>query len=168
MSALLAVCIDCPPPIRPSAARKIHPKSLKTHKTQPRCGEHWRAWDRAQKAKRSAYGRKKNYGLEQDERAECIEAQGGVCPLCLRQLDSVHRKAMSPTDHDHGCCPKPPTCGQCTRGITCGWCNKNLLGSLHMSPGEELAVARRVVAYLEDPPMQRVRRRRAVSDVESA
>jgi hypothetical protein len=149
-------CIDCPP----GKGRKIHPKSLETHKTMPRCGEHWRAWRDAQKAKRSAYGRKRSYSLEEDERAECIAEQGGVCPLCLRQLDSAQRVRRSATDHDHGCCKTSPTCGKCTRGITCGWCNKNLLGSLHMSPGEELAVARRVVAYLEDPPMARVRRQK--------
>lgn len=151
-------CIDCPP----GKGRKIHSKSLETHKTMPRCGEHWRAWDRERKDKHRAYARKKLYDLDSDERTECIEEQGGVCPLCLRRLDrtSDGRVRRSATDHDHGCCKKPPTCGQCTRGITCGWCNKNLLGSLHSSPGEELAVARRVVAYLEDPPMARVRRRK--------
>ena len=36
---------------RPRVLRKIDPRSLETHKTQPRCTTHWLAWRNAQRAK---------------------------------------------------------------------------------------------------------------------
>lgn len=99
------------------------------------------------------------FSLDPDERAALKAFQGGVCPICGRGLDQDQygRWRLTAIDHDHACCDSRTSCGKCVRGITCGWCNSELLTRI------DLEAARRLVAYYEDPPMQRFRRERGVA-----
>jgi hypothetical protein len=70
--------------------------------------------------------------------------QGGLCPICLRELPRVPF-----VDHDHRAAashPHPVTrgCPACVRGLLCNGCNL-ILGHA----GDDPAVLRRAVAYLE-------------------
>lgn len=51
-------------------------------------------------------------------------SQGGRCALC-DETPKGNKRSISGlvVDHDHKCCPKPPTCGKCTRGMLCSRCN---------------------------------------------
>lgn len=144
-----------------SAARKLHPKASKL---RPRCGEHWREWDRHEKLRQRAKRAQDGYGLTPERRAQLIEHQGGVCPISLQGLDLEIRANGGPrlrksaTDHDHACCAGPPTCGRCTRGITTGWVNRDLIGRLEQMEGGGLAAALRLVAYFQDPPYRQLLR----------
>lgn len=59
----------------------------------------------------SSYHLKRRYGIDANEKAECIKDQGGVCLICLR-APAVH------ADHDHGT-------GE-IRGMLCFNCNGGL------------------------------------------
>lgn len=70
-----------------------------------------------------------------------FEKQGGVCPICLRP-SRTKRLAI---DHDHQAMD--------VRGLLCPgeWgCNLGVLGRI-----KDVAMARRIVAYLENPPAPR-------------
>lgn len=50
-------------------------------------------------------------------------------------------------DHDHACCPKPPTCGKCNRGCICTGCNVTL-GRVQ----DSVERLKALIDYLENPP----------------
>ncbi len=81
----------------------------------------------------------RTYGMTEEMYWALYDAQGGVCAICRRATGRAKRLAV---DHDHSCCPEPPTCGRCTRGLLCGPCNE-LIGRLGS------AALRRAADYLE-------------------
>lgn len=92
----------------------------------------------------------KTYGITRDEYAQLLEFQGGRCYVCRRNPG----KRRLAVDHDH-------VTGD-VRGLLCSdnerGCNHAVLGSLEGSQGGNLAAARRLVEYLEDPPWARIGR----------
>lgn len=150
-------------PARPRPAPHGGPRSR-------RCSTHERARARATRARSRDVRRARLYSLDPVSRAALVDVQGGVCPICGCGLDAAPdgRERRSATDHDHGCCPEPPTCGRCTRGILCARCNGQLLGALAAMPGGELLAAWRVLAYLLDPPAVRLRREQGAQGQDAA
>lgn len=146
-------CVDCRAlpeaerPARPRPAPHGGPRSR-------RCASHYRAHRAAQRARQRDATARARFGLGPGERAALLAFQDGRCPICGRGLDADERGRWrrTATDHDHACCDGPTSCGACVRGLTCGWCNTELL------PRIDLAAARRLVAYYEDPPARRMRR----------
>ena len=87
------------------------------------------------------------YGITLFEYEAILAAQGGVCFLCGRPP----KKVSHSLDHNH----KGPQGIPSIRGILCGGryppgCNRKLGGI------DNLAWLRRVIAYLEDPPAQKI------------
>ena len=76
------------------------------------------------------------FGLEPDEYRLLIASTGGRCPICEKK---VKRWVL---DHDH-------ETGE-TTGPTCQMCNQNLLGYTY----HDLDTARRLLAFLENPPVR--------------
>lgn len=77
-----------------------------------------------------------------DDYDQLLRDQGGKCYICLRPS----RSKRLAVDHDH--------VTNEVRGLLCPgeWgCNLGILGRI-----KDLAMARRVVAYLEDPPANRL------------
>jgi hypothetical protein len=140
-------CIDCQAlpvddrPQKPRPAVRGGPRSK-------RCDTHYRAFKRAQRARNHARYVTTVYSLPSKEQAELWAFQGEKCP-CGRQPTR-----MPDTDHDHACCPGPRSCGKCVRGMTCRACNREVLGRYNADQLRALA------AYLEDPPLARLRRSR--------
>jgi hypothetical protein len=87
----------------------------------------------------------RTYELSREEYDQLLEWQGGRCYVC-GQLPRVRRLAV---DHDHNT-------GE-VRGLLCAnddWgCNVNLARLLY-----DLEAARRLVDYVEMPPLERMRR----------
>jgi hypothetical protein len=95
----------------------------------------------------------RTYGITAAQYDALYAAQGGRCWICQRR--SSVRLAV---DHAHSCCPGPVSCGKCVRGLLCAperGCNRAILGMLETSE-DPLAMARRIVAYLEEPPAWKV------------
>lgn len=93
----------------------------------------------------------KVYGLEDGEYEALLRMQGGRCYICGRKSPS-RRLAV---DHDH-------ETGE-VRGLLCPdperGCNHKVVGPLEANSVDGgLAAAKRLVAYLEDPPYARLRR----------
>ncbi len=86
--------------------------------------------------------------MTENEYWELYEYQDGHCALCPANGKTKHLSV----DHDHQCCPEPPTCGKCTRGLLCGPCNQMVIGRLGLEG------LRRGVRYLNDPPMKGYRK----------
>lgn len=90
------------------------------------------------------------YEITEAEYRRLLELQGGRCYICQR----VPRSRRLAVDHDHETNE--------VRGLLCAdsrrGCNHAVLGNI-----KDLAMAKRIVAYLEDPPMARMRRGEAVS-----
>lgn len=63
------------------------------------------------------------YGLSQDEYNEQLEAQNGVCLICLRSPEEVGKLHV---DHDHDHCGPNKSCSYCRRGLICKSCNVSL------------------------------------------
>jgi len=59
------------------------------------------------------------YGISIEERDSLVLAQGGRCPICMRDLKGTKISV----DHDHACCPGSMTCGKCIRAVLCQRCN---------------------------------------------
>jgi hypothetical protein len=163
-------CMNCVEveggPRKPSEARKLHRKATPN---RPRCGEHWRAWDWARRQREKEKRVRDAFQLSPEDRRELIEVQGGVCPISGQTLDGglenrSNRLRKTATDHDHTCCPTPPTCGRCTRGVVTGWVNRDLIGRLEQMPGGGLATAQRLVDYFQNPPYARLLRSRFDTD----
>lgn len=85
----------------------------------------------------------KKYGITAAEYKALFIAQGGRCYICQRQ---AHSKRLA-VDHNH-------ETGE-VRGLLCAdserGCNHAILGNI-----KDLAMARRIVAYLESPPARSV------------
>jgi hypothetical protein len=85
----------------------------------------------------------KKYGITAAQYKDLFVAQGGRCYICQRQ---THTKRLA-VDHDHAT-------GE-VRGLLCAdgerGCNHAILGNIR-----DLAMARRIVAYLEEPPARSV------------
>jgi hypothetical protein len=99
----------------------------------------------------------KTYGITAEQYEALFAAQDGRCWICRRKSN----KRLS-VDHDHSCCAGPTSCGQCVRGLLCApdnGCNRALIGGIEAIGRDRegsLAMARRIVAYLEDPPARRL------------
>lgn len=87
----------------------------------------------------------KTYDMPASDYAVLLAYQGGVCWICGRRSPS-RRLAV---DHDH--------VTGAVRGLLCPdpdrGCNKAILGNIR-----DLEMARRIPAYLEDPPYARMQR----------
>lgn len=91
------------------------------------------------------------YGITKAEEDAIWEAQGRRCAVCRRE---VHSKRPA-VDHDHAT-------GE-VRGLLCPdverGCNRAILGSIEAaarSHAAQVAMVRRLLAYLEDPPARAV------------
>ncbi|WP_097327231.1 endonuclease VII domain-containing protein [Paractinoplanes atraurantiacus] len=81
------------------------------------------------------------FGVTAEKYEEMLEAQNGLCALCL---EPPGLRPMS-VDHDHRCCPdRDRTCGDCVRGLLCHRCNLGL-GQLR----DRVDNFQRAIAYLE-------------------
>lgn len=81
-------------------------------------------------------------GLTVEKFDQMLEAQGGVCAVCLKIADKWH------IDHDHNCCPCSKTtklCGKCVRGLLCQKCNYLLGNSL-----DSVDILFGAIRYLEE------------------
>lgn len=101
----------------------------------------------------------RTYQLDPQVYAALLEWQRGRCFICGR----VPRSRRLAVDHDHSCCPGSVSCGRCVRGLLCAdderGCNHAVLGNLEASARTTaLDAARRLVAYLEASPIERMRR----------
>lgn len=102
-------------------------------------------------ASESAHGARveKVYGISRADYEALLELQGGVCFICGR----APRQKRLAVDHDHAT-------GE-VRGLLCAnneyGCNLAVIGNLENSPRGGLEAAKRVVEYLDNPPMRRLR-----------
>lgn len=98
----------------------------------------------------------KVYGITGEEYEALLRFQGGRCYICRRK--STSRRLAVDHDHETGevrglLCPDPE------RG-----CNHKVVGPLEANAIDSgLEAAKRLVAYLEDPPYARMRRGEAAS-----
>lgn len=94
--------------------------------------------------KSHAYRLEKIYGISAQDYADLMEFQGGVCYICGRK-SNTKRLAV---DHDH-------ITGR-VRGLLCPdnerGCNHAIIGNIR-----DIDMARRIVAYLENPPYDQLR-----------
>jgi hypothetical protein len=85
----------------------------------------------------------RTYGISPEDYRALFLAQGGRCFICQRK---VHTKRLA-VDHDH-------KTGE-VRGLLCAdderGCNHAVLGNI-----KDLAMAKRIVSYLENPPARSV------------
>jgi hypothetical protein len=91
------------------------------------------------------------YGLTADEWVAILDAQGGLCPVCLR----VPPSGVMATDHFHerGWKKKPPhERKKYVRGICCVFCNRNLLHYAMTA-----AKAERIAEYLTEHDKRRTK-----------
>lgn len=152
------VCKDCKAdPVAKTPRPAPHPG--------PRCDRHHRLRKRAVRLANRERVAVKQFGMQPGERTELAAFQDGKCAICGTGLDydeAYYRWRQTAHDHDHGCCPGKTSCGQCVRGLVCMPCNTEVL------PRLDLAGARRLVAYYEDPPLARLRRAKASQPLEDA
>lgn len=76
------------------------------------------------------------FGITLAEYTLVFAAQGGVCAIC----GNSPKKTKFPVDHNHKT--------GVIRGIPCKRCNHDLLGGAH----DSIAILKRAIAYLENPP----------------
>lgn len=135
-------CVDCkaererrgkPYPAYPRPAPYGGPRT-------PLCASHNRARQKLAKAGTHERRVQREYGLKPGEYGQLYIAQGGKCAICQRATGATRKLSV---DHDHKT--------GLTRGLTCRPCN-DLLGHLR----DDVEAARRLVAYLLDPPARRL------------
>ena len=154
-------CVDCVTE-RPSIAAGKPRLWLETDQKplKPRCRRHQRAERNRTKANSKQVYQARNFTMSPELHAELLVEQGGVCAVCL--YANGRTKALA-TDHDHSCCNGPTSCGACVRGKLCGPDNQDIIGRIEMIAGRNgerpADVLLRLIAYFEDPPMARTRRR---------
>ncbi len=76
----------------------------------------------------------RKYGLTLEDKEEMLQAQGGKCPICEKQLEEG--RGGTSIDHDHST--------KRVRGILCGTCNV-MLGDFQ----EDLNILQSAVSYLK-------------------
>lgn len=88
-------------------------------------GAEWRAYAAANGLSGN-WRRARRYSMSPQELHALYVEQGGRCYLCGDPL--AKDLTQTTVDHDHACCPSPPTyrtsCGKCVRGISCDPCNR--------------------------------------------
>lgn len=89
---------------------------------------------------------KKQYAIDGVIYALLMEAQGGVCAICLGK-----RKNRLDVDHDHKMAQAVGV-RDSIRGLLCPRCNRRLLVAALNDP----AVLRRAALYLEQPPARAI------------
>lgn len=119
----------------------------------PRCTTCHRARKRDLREKNHSSRMLKMYNLSDGEYAALLEAQGGMCYTCGPWTGNRGLSKKLSVDHDHSCCPAPPTCGKCTRGLICSRCN-SLIGEVGDSSGHALERLEAYINYLKNPPAQ--------------
>jgi hypothetical protein len=119
----------------------------------PRCTTCHRARKKDLKAKNHTSRMYKNYNLSDGEYDALYAAQGGMCWTCGPWTGNRGLSKKLSVDHDHSCCPAPPTCGKCTRGLICSRCN-SLIGELGDSAGHIEARLQQLQNYIKNPPAQ--------------
>ena len=138
-------CKDCK---REGVTRR---RSLVPGAPGPRCHTHHRA-ERKRVARQAAERRVLNgYAMPPETYTALYEYQGAQCAICHSATGKVRRLAV---DHDHHCIaghdPKQG-CPECWRGLLCKSCNRLVAW---YSPQALM----RAIAYLADPPAQRMQR----------
>ena len=153
---------------RPKVPRKIDPRSLESHKTQPRCRQDWLGWDRARKARTRTGHKAKTYGVSREVQAALWTYQGSSCP-CGRKA-AMEIPAGVTLDHEHGApCivrgdhDEKSGCLECVTGFVCAHCNKEIIGKLEgcfrkrENPREAVMDAlQRLARHIQDPPLRRL------------
>lgn len=87
------------------------------------------------------------YGITLEEYDALVEAQGGLCAICGRKP----RYALH-VDHDHALERAGIVGRRNVRGLLCKLCNGRLLPSVR----DDVETLNRAIAYLQDPPAQRL------------
>lgn len=120
-----------------------HPNAWRpvVEKSGGRCATHWRAEKKRRREANHERAVQRTYGLNEGEYAQLYEFQGGKCAACRRATGKTRRLSV---DHDHAT-------GE-VRGLLCRPCN-TLLGHAR----DSIAFFRRCIAYLGDPPRQRLK-----------
>jgi hypothetical protein len=153
---------------RSKPPRKIDPRSLETHKTQPRCRTHWLAWRNAQRATQRTGHKAATYGVPRAIQAALWEYQGSMCP-CGRKAAKEIPPGVT-LDHEHGApCiirgdhDEKRGCLECVTGFVCGHCNREIIGRLEGAFRKKLdprvyvrEALRGLVDHLADPPLRRL------------
>lgn len=162
-------CIDCAKrDPRPSPWRKIDPRSLESHKSQPRCATDWRAWDRARRQRVRTRHKAKTYGISRELQVILWEYQGSSCP-CGRKAAKEIPPGVT-LDHEHtapciirGDHDEKSGCMECVTGFLCTGCNRETVGRLERAfqklddPRPAIADALHAVAnHLTNPPLTRL------------
>ena len=106
----------------------------------PRCASHSRAFKKLASAGAHERRVQKEYGLGPGDYGRLYLAQGGKCAICPRATGASRRLSV---DHDHK--------DGMVRGLLCRPCN-DLLGHIR----DDLETARKIVAYLLEPPAARL------------
>jgi hypothetical protein len=134
--------------MRPKVPRPIDPRS---GPRSPRCYTHYRARQQAARATKAVTQRKLRHGITDEEHGELLAEQGGTCPCGNKvgHVDHDHLIARTLCDHREDW-----SCERCRRGLLCHSCNSDILGR-----GYTRSRLLALVAYLDDPPMARIRRR---------
>lgn len=109
----------------------------------PRCTTHHRAVKKARSTAAWATRIQATYGITEQEYQAIFTAQAFRCYICRRATGATRRLSV---DHDHAT-------GE-VRGLLCRPCNTHL-GHIR----DDVEAARRVAAYLENPPAREVLRR---------
>jgi hypothetical protein len=158
--------------LRPRAVRKIDPRSLETHKTQPRCTTHWLAWRNTQRAKSAAARSRKRSGLDDETRQAVKDLQGNRCPCGAPLLPKSGKRIEPDADHCHELAlthdhPEEVACEECFRGFLCRHCNREVIGFFTQGgtrgTAEVITALRGLADYLEDWPMRQWLRQRSES-----
>ena|SRR5690606_20763512 len=139
------VCKDCVTEFGEELARK---KARDAKFPGPRCKTHDLRVKRARRAARHGQHVERTFGITHEQYWQLYHAQGGKCALCQRATGVTKKLAV---EHDHSCCPNPPTCGKCVRSLACGPCNR-FLGYGRDDP----EFFERFAEYLRNPPAKEV------------
>ena len=123
----------------------------------PRCTTCHRSRKKITRASAHSNRMLKDYNLAPGEYDALYVAQGGMCYTCGPWTGNRGLSKKLSVDHDHSCCPKPPTCGKCTRGLICSRCN-SLIGEVGDSAGHAIARLQKYIDYLKNPPAQELLR----------
>lgn len=115
------------------------------HFARGQCKRHYKS---PSKASSSGGMLKQKYRIDLNDRQRLIDAQDGRCAICLEEPTEGHPLCV---DHDHTHCGGPRSgCRDCVRGLLCPTCNTRI-GKIDGTGWLE-----RAIAYLADPPAQRV------------